>query len=334
MAQAHTKIDAGLKAVVIAAAGCESALMRKAAFQQAQRMEKSVYIGVVILQALEREESNDCKVEGLIALGFQGVLSERVHALLSKLMISHEHSGKIAVAAINAFLALRGEAAHAISAVTMVLSSDCEADYQYGAKNAAMNTLVNMGERGNPAAPVLAQYILNENEREENRSMACYVLRDIKATPEQVSVSLAKCLLMKEASVVSSALDVLERIGVSKEALPHLMKALEYEDPVTGRVRNRTPGIFGMGTSDMHEFACNLLGSLGKDAKEAIPMLEELLTRSTDFPGNHPHSPPYAYRGQGRPRKVPEAPPPPPSLRFTSERAKEAARKALVAIRG
>jgi hypothetical protein len=324
--------DAGLESVVISAAASTSPIMRTAAFQQARLMERNQRIGSAVLDALEKEDSKDCKIEGLIALGDHGTLDARTHALLSQLMVNHEHAGAISVAAINAYVALKGDLAHAISAISMLLYSDCEAHYQRGAKNAVLNTLAGLKERANIAAPILAQFILNENEAESNRSMACYVLRDIYATPSQVSVALAKCLLTTDAGLLSSALDMLEVIGVTKEALPYLLSAMEYEDPRTGQVRNRHPGIFGMASSDMHQFVADMIGTLGKDGEKAIPALEELLTRSTDTPPRQTRVSPPEYRGRGRPPNHSNEVAAP--VRYTSEKAKEAARKALVAIRG
>jgi hypothetical protein len=331
MADAISNDHTGLESVVISAAASSSAIMRKAAFQQAQRMERNPHIGNAILVALEHEESKDCTIEGLTALGIHGTLNARTTTLLSSLMISHEHAGMVSVAAINAHIVLRGDFAYAISAVSMLLYSDCEAGYRKGAKNAALNTLSNLKELANPAAPILAQFILNENENESNKSMACYVLRDIKATPAQASVALAKCLLTTDAGLLSSALDMLEVIGITKEALPHLIEAMEYEDPATGCVRNRHPGIFGLGGSDMHQFVAELIGTLGTNGQKAIPILEELITRSTDTPPRQARSPAPVYSGRGRYPKNEGAVPP---VRYTSEKAKEAARKALVAIKG
>jgi hypothetical protein len=330
MSHSSFRADAQLVKLVISCLESSSELLRNAALRQAQKMSKNDEIGTAVLSLLDTETEDDCKINAIKALAVHGTFNIQTQTKISSLMIDHQHDGKICVEAIRAFVSFGGEVSHVISSIILLLSTPGE--FIYGAKNAVLNLLGELGARGNAAAPHLALLLLNEHEHDSVRSMMVFILRDIGATREQASLQLVKGLLSPKLGVPYDVLSVLPDLGVTKEAVPFLIESLNYKDPNTGQVRNRYPGLMFGGGIDMHEVVIDLLATLEKDAAKAIPVLEELLTRSTDDPKEHRSPAPVAYGGRGRPSKslIPHVPKP---TRFTSEKAKEAARRALEVIR-
>jgi hypothetical protein len=255
-----------------------SPAIREVAYKEACKMAPDSEVCSVLLSILKnRQESRQAWLDILKALTIHGKGNAEVQETLRDRL--EQSSIELQISIAEAFFLVGGEVNLALEAITPSL----QVAYRQ-TKGYAVSALISFGSSALPVADVIVKIATDEEEFESHRCKALEALRAIGPEAKVVSPQMAKALQTRSAKVLSELLDTLEVIGVVKEAVPNLVAAFNYRDPSTGHIRNRHPGLMFTGCgADMHEVVSKLLGSLGKDAKEVLPNLEELLRRETDL---------------------------------------------------
>ncbi len=250
-----------------------SDMIREAAFEQVLKMPANSEICTALIEVL-KQDSEELSIQVLVleALKIHGQTNDTVKSFLATIL--HHESEMLRIAVAETFVVVGGDVNLALGSIVLALkSSDFNAQLQ------AVTALNQFSKAALPAARFLADMARDESLQTKLRVGALVVLYNIGTEARYCSSQITSCLLSDTAEIVSMTIYTLEQTGVTAEALPHLIAALNYQDPRTKQFRNRHVGLAG--ECDMHETVCNLLASLGTTARGAIPTLEEFLTRAT-----------------------------------------------------
>ncbi len=253
--------------------------VRQAAYEEACKMAPSLEVSTALLSILKKGGGETWKTWYTIlkALSVHGKGNLEVQEALRDRLEQKEICFQIAVA--ETFFLVGGDVNLALDAIMPSLKAT-----DRPTKGHAVEALISFGPSALPAVSAIADVVADEEEFESYRKKALSAICAIGPEAKVVSPQLVKALHTRNANVLASLLPTLKVIGVIKEAVPDLVEALNYKDRSTGHIRNRCPSLMFIGCGDdMHAIVCQLLGTLGKDASEAVPNLEELLRRETDF---------------------------------------------------
>lgn len=157
------------------------------------------------------------------------------------------------------------------------------------APGAQTNTRLRLVEGKEEAVPLLVG-LLAPTESAEVRWNAAMVLGDLGPAAEQAVPPLIQALEEKESLLRLAAVDALGKIGpAAKPAVPQMAALLKGDEPVRvlkslRRLRGVNQAAFsaiqemlGHEDGEVRENACEALGEMGTDAKNAIPRLTDLL---------------------------------------------------------
>lgn len=256
----------------------QSAPIRQVAFEEACKMDPDDQVCSALLSIFQNgRETSKAWFTILKALSVHGKGNSAVQEVLRDRL--EQSSIELQISIAEAFFLVGGDVALALEAIAPSLKVAYRPTKGY-----AVSALVSFGPSALPLASAIAEIASDEEEFESNRCKALSALRAIGPEAKVISPQIVKSLQTRVAKVLADLLDTLEVIGVVKEAIPDLVAALNYRDPDTHHIRNRHPSLMFIGCGiDMHAVICKLLGSLGKEASEVIPVIEEVLRRETDL---------------------------------------------------
>lgn len=222
---------------------------------------------------LKVSQDEDTNVRKAVAHGLEkhGICSPLAVDALEKLAGDKEEPVRLTAA--KSLIALHGPAAVILNAVVWSLHN--ERSY---IRTEAIDILASLGPAAAPSIKLLVAIARNEGDLV--REAAIDALGNIGPPARYVSPLLAEILPTQDAKVCMQVLTTLKKTGIGIEALKPLVAALNFRDPDTHHMRNRYLGYLMAPCADFHEEIIELLGTLGPEAKEAIPALEELLQRA------------------------------------------------------